>query len=200
MSFHVCSHCCRKEAEKLAAELGVIHIHSDLEAGERMRRVLSVAQKKQRCVATTSIGVGVNLNPTHVVVLGLTYTLGFSRLSVFMLAFAGIASNFFCRCCSVSEPREDVALCWRTGNFVHVLDHRISIFFPIKLFGRAKLLAFQEDQDDKIAEVCSLLLGDFPENLFRAMVEDVLVPPAVELMSYKDCQQMALKVSSHFPS
>ncbi len=69
---YVCSYCCRKEAEKLAAELGVIHIHSDLEAGERMRRVHSVARKEKRCVATTSIGVGVNLNPRHVVVKGLT--------------------------------------------------------------------------------------------------------------------------------
>ncbi len=69
---YVRSHCSRKEAEKLAAELGIIFIHSDLEACERMRRVRSVAQKQQRCVATTSIGVGVNLNPQHVVVKGLT--------------------------------------------------------------------------------------------------------------------------------
>ena len=72
LCIYVCSHCCRKEAGTLAAELGVIHIHNDLEAGERMRRVHSVARKEQHCVATTSIGVGVNLNPQHVVVQGLT--------------------------------------------------------------------------------------------------------------------------------
>ncbi len=99
----------------------------------------------------------------------------------------------------MSETREVVALCWRTSNFVLWFGPHFH-FFPIKLFGRAKLEAFQHDQDVKIAEVCDLLLGDFPENLFRAMDEDVPVPPAVVLMSYEDCRQMALKVSSHLSS
>lgn len=164
-----------------------------------MRRVISVARKEQRCVATTSIGVGVNLNPHHVAIKGLTYPLVFSPafsppVYFFMLAYAGTASNCFCRCSTGSESQEDVALCWRTGHFVPPPYFHC---FPIQLFGRAKLLAFQQDENEKIAEVCTLLLGDFPENLFRAMDMDMPVPPVVVLMSYEDCRQIALKVSTH---
>ena len=47
------------------------------------------------------------------------------------MAFAGTASNFFCRCCSVSETREDVALFWRTGDFLLCFGPHFH-FFPIK--------------------------------------------------------------------
>ena len=101
----------------------------------------------------------------------------------------------------MSETRKVDALCWRTGNFFDVSDRLISIcLFPIKLFCRTKLQAFQHDQDVKIAEVCTLLLGDFPENLFRAMDEDVPAPQAVVLMTYEECRQMALKASSDLSS
>ena len=47
------------------------------------------------------------------------------------MAFAGTASNFFCRCCSVSETREVVALFWRTGDFLLCFGPHFH-FFPIK--------------------------------------------------------------------
>ena len=55
----------RKEAEQTAAELGVLHIHSQLEDTERRRRI-ELLKKGARCVATSAIGVGCNLGPKHV--------------------------------------------------------------------------------------------------------------------------------------
>jgi HrpA-like RNA helicase len=56
----------------MARDLGLVCIHSKLEPSERMRLIRDVLKGKQRCVATTSIGVGVNLDPLHLVIYGLT--------------------------------------------------------------------------------------------------------------------------------
>ena len=49
------------------------------------------------------------------------------------------------------------------------------------------------------AEVCTFLLGNFPENLYRALDEETPVGEAVELLDYDECRTMALKVGSRFP-
>jgi hypothetical protein len=62
----------KREAETMALALGLVCIHSKLEPSVRMRLIKDVLAGKARCVATTSIGVGVNLNPLHLVIYGLT--------------------------------------------------------------------------------------------------------------------------------
>lgn len=62
----------RGQAEKLARDLGIIYIHSGCEDGDRRKKIAAVSRGDARCVATSSIGVGVNMGPKHVVILDLT--------------------------------------------------------------------------------------------------------------------------------
>ena len=54
----------------------------------------------------------------------------------------------------------------------------------------------EEAQSDnvKIAEVCRLLLGDFPANLYRLLEEETEVGQPCVLPCFEDCRLLALKV------
>jgi ATP-dependent DNA helicase RecQ len=62
----------RGQAEQLGRDLGLIFIHSGCEDGDRRRKIDAVSRGELRCVATSSIGVGVNMAPKHVVIFDFT--------------------------------------------------------------------------------------------------------------------------------
>jgi hypothetical protein len=152
----------RKEAEDLAAELGVLFIHSKLDDAVRKDRIARVLQGAC-CVATSSIGVGVNLDPKHVVVFGTT----------------------FC-----------VELLQQLLGRLRDERGRATV-----LVSRNKLLTVSQN-DPRIAEVCKLLLDEdnFPANLYRLMDEVAPEEEAepfepISVPEYRECRQLALKVS-----
>jgi hypothetical protein len=51
-----------------------------------------------------------------------------------------------------------------------------------------------KSENVKIAEVCGLLLGDFPANLYRLLEEDSELGQPCLLPCLEDCRQLALKV------
>jgi superfamily II DNA helicase RecQ len=89
------------EAETLAAELGILFIHSELEPEERKRRIERVKQGA-RCVATSVVAVGVNLNPKKVALLGHTYVhnhvLHLTFYSIIYCSLSDTAWSFCSKC------------------------------------------------------------------------------------------------------
>ena len=62
----------RGQAEQLARDLGIIFIHSGCDDADRRKKIAAVSRGEVRCVATSSIGVGVNMDPKHVVIFDFT--------------------------------------------------------------------------------------------------------------------------------
>jgi hypothetical protein len=69
----------RGQAEQLAKDLGIIFIHSECEDADRRKKIDAVSRGQVRCVATSSIGVGVNMDPKHVVIFDFTCVRFFVR-------------------------------------------------------------------------------------------------------------------------
>jgi hypothetical protein len=65
------------------------------------------------------------------------------------------------------------------------------------ILSRQMLADEAQSKDVRIAEVCRLLLGDFPANLYKLLEEDTEIGEPCVLPSFEDCRQLALKVRGY---
>jgi hypothetical protein len=65
------------------------------------------------------------------------------------------------------------------------------------ILSRQMLADETQSKDVRVAEVCRLLLGDFPANLYKLLEEDTEVCEPCVLPCFEDCRKLALKVRGY---